>query len=132
MTAPFKTLQDRKRERLAAYRAGVERLADMLAAYARAHGGRFVLYGSAVHGPVHDQSDVDLIVDFPESGRSDACRFAEQSCSQLDLIGDIRPAIWTSDSLMARALGGCRCGHRLCERASSRRCVGLPVRQTCR
>ena len=104
MAAPFKTLQDRKHERLAAYHAGVARLADDLAAYARDHGGRYVLYGSAVNGPVHDRSDVDVIVDFPECGRSAACRFVEESCDRLDLTGDIRPSIWASDALMTRAL----------------------------
>jgi len=104
MAAPYKTLDERKRERLSAYHAGVARLAAALTAYARSHGGRFVLFGSAVNGPVHDLSDVDVIVDFPEPGRAGACRFAEESCSRFDLAGDVRPSIWTPDSLMARAL----------------------------
>jgi predicted nucleotidyltransferase len=37
-----------------------------LAEYGRAHDGKFVLYGSAVSGRIHYDSDVDIIVDFEE------------------------------------------------------------------
>ncbi len=54
-------------ERDAEVRRKVDALAAVkpaLSAYARAHGGYFILYGSAARGEMRFHSDVDLLVDF--------------------------------------------------------------------
>jgi predicted nucleotidyltransferase len=61
-----KTLAERKRAQVEAILAGIARLREDLKEYGRAHGGKFVLYGSAVSGRIHYDSDVDIIVDFEE------------------------------------------------------------------
>jgi hypothetical protein len=37
-----------------------------LADYARRHGGRFIVYGSAASGRFHFESDIDILVDFDD------------------------------------------------------------------
>jgi predicted nucleotidyltransferase len=101
---PYLTLRERHDRKLAAYRDGVEALKPLLAAYAREHGGRFILFGSAARGSAHDQSDVDIIADFPERGSTPACSFADERCWELGLKPDCRPIGWTSDKVAARAL----------------------------
>jgi predicted nucleotidyltransferase len=101
---PYLTLRERHDRKLAGYHAAVEALKPALAEYGRAHGGRFILFGSAARGTPHDQSDVDIIVDFPEAGSTSACNFAEERCWASGLMPDVRPIAWTSDKLVARAL----------------------------
>jgi predicted nucleotidyltransferase len=64
-----------------------------LANYGKAHNGAFHLFGSAVSGPIHDASDVDILVDFPPDRVFDACEFAEKACFELGLQPDVRPMI---------------------------------------
>lgn len=97
------TLRQRHERKLASYRISVERLKPMLAAYARAHGGAFILFGSAARGDAGDQSDVDVLVDFPDESVMAACGFAEETCWALGLKPDVRPVMWTSDKVVARA-----------------------------
>jgi predicted nucleotidyltransferase len=85
-------------------RRGIEQLIPRLEAYAREHGGRFVLFGSAADDTLHDQSDVDLIADFAPDRGIAACAFADRACTELGLVGDVRPMAWTSQDLTARAL----------------------------
>lgn len=75
----------------------------MLIAYARAHGGAFILFGSAARGDASDQSDVDILVDFPDDAVMAASGFAEESSWALGLRPDVRPLIWTSDKVVERA-----------------------------
>ncbi len=58
------TLPERKAAEAARRRAAVEAVLPELEAYARAHGGRFLLYGSAARGTMKHNSDVDLLLDF--------------------------------------------------------------------
>ncbi|WP_332683252.1 hypothetical protein [Bosea sp. (in: a-proteobacteria)] len=51
----------------------------------------------------NDQSDVDILVDFSDPEVMAACGFAEDSCWALGLKPDVRPAMWTSDKVVARA-----------------------------
>lgn len=102
--SPYLTIRERHERKLAAYRDAVEALKPLLAAYAREHGGRFILFGSAARGTPHDQSDVDIIADFPGRGSVPACSFAEERCFELGLKPDCRPIEWTSDKVVARAL----------------------------
>jgi len=102
--SPYVTLRERHERKLAAYHDAVEALKPMLAAYGREHRGCFVLFGSAARGTPHDQSDVDMIADFPDGAVSAACGFAEERCWALGLKPDVRPRDWTSDKVVARAL----------------------------
>ena len=97
------TLRERHERKLAEYRASVDALKPMLAAYAREHGGVFILFGSAARGTPNDQSDVDILVDFPEANLMVACGFAEDACWALGLRPDVRPVTWTSGKVVARA-----------------------------
>jgi predicted nucleotidyltransferase len=101
---PYLTLRERHDRKLAGYRDAVEALKPELAAYAREHGGRFVLFGSAARGTQHDESDVDILVDFPGRASTPACAFAEARCWALGVRPDVRPLDWTSDGVVARAL----------------------------
>ena len=96
------TLTERKKARVAQIRSGIERLRVELAAYAREHGGRFWLYGSAASGDLRYDSDVDILVDFEEAGLSAAVGFAEQTCVRLHLKPDIKPKHWCTDEFIRR------------------------------
>ncbi len=98
----YLTLAQRKEAKVAAIRGAIEDLRGDLAAYARAHGGRFLLYGSAASGDLRHDSDVDLLVDFPEAAASDAWRFAEEACWRLGLEPDIRPLAWCRPGFVER------------------------------
>lgn len=102
--SPYLSLRERHDRKLAAYRDGVAALKPLLAAYAREHAGRFILFGSAARGTPHDRSDVDIIADFPDRGSVPACSFADERCWALGLTPDSRPIDWTSDKVVARAL----------------------------
>jgi predicted nucleotidyltransferase len=69
--------------------SAVAKLKPALAVYAREHGGRFVLFGSAARREMRDDSDVDILVDFPVAAQSDAISFVEQACWRLGLKPDI-------------------------------------------
>ena len=66
----------------------------MLAAYAREHGGRYLLFGSAARGDMRYDSDVDILVDFPPDALDDAWNFAERACWDRKLEPDITPFAW--------------------------------------
>lgn len=90
------TLPQRKAAEAARKAAAVDDLVPALAAYARAHGGRFLLFGSAARRQLKWDSDVDLLLDFPEDCMSAAWIFAEQACWDRELEPDIL------------SLGGCK------------------------
>lgn len=89
--ATFVTLTERKRQGQEAYALGVARLRAALSEYARAHGGEFLLFGSAAKGDFHFDSDVDILLRFPAGKEGKAWAFAESSCRALQLTPDIRP-----------------------------------------
>ncbi|HEV7325359.1 MAG TPA: nucleotidyltransferase domain-containing protein [Bosea sp. (in: a-proteobacteria)] len=99
----YLTLRDRHERNLASYRASVEILKPVLVTYAREQGGAFILFGSAARGEANDTSDVDILVDFPETSVMTASGFAERSCWALGLKPDVRPVIWTSPKVVERA-----------------------------
>jgi len=67
----------------------VAELRRLLAAYARAHGGRFLLFGSAARGQMRSDSDVDILVEFPPDRQAAAWNFAERACWDRRLDPDI-------------------------------------------
>ncbi len=94
--AEFLTLPELKAAERARRRAAVAQLKRDLAAYGAAHGGWFVLYGSAARDTMRHDSDVDILTDFPPDADDDAWVFAEDSCWRLRLTPDIRPKAWCS------------------------------------
>jgi predicted nucleotidyltransferase len=99
----FRTLEQRRREKLEAMRRGIDQLVPRLTDLAVRSGGRFIMFGSAVEGTLHDQSDIDLIADFPWDRVISACTQADALCSELGLVGDVRPMAWASETLIQRA-----------------------------
>ncbi|MEI6398577.1 MAG: hypothetical protein WCO71_07400 [Pseudomonadota bacterium] len=88
MTPQWKTLYERQAERRRSFADGLARLEVQLADYGKAHKGSFHFFGSAVSGPIHDASDVDILVDFASDTVFTACEFAEKACFELGLQPD--------------------------------------------
>jgi predicted nucleotidyltransferase len=75
--------------RIAATTGAIEHLTRDLAAYAAEHGGLFTLFGSAARGEQRGDSDVDILVDFPQIRASDAWSHAERRALALGLVPDL-------------------------------------------
>ena len=98
----YPTLTERKAARTAEIRRALGVLRYRLHEYANAHGGKFLLYGSAARDEVRYDSDVDLVLDFPPEVEQDAWTFAEQACWDLKLQPDIIPASWSRPEFLER------------------------------
>jgi predicted nucleotidyltransferase len=98
------TLDERKKVRVDAIRAGFATLRDMLGAYGRENNGRFIVYGSAVSGAFHSESDVDILADFPADRTADALSFVEAACRRLGLKADVQPKSWCTPEFVDRVL----------------------------
>lgn len=96
------TLTERKIGKVARMEAAVGELKITLAGYARRHGGRFILFGSAARREMHEGSDVDILVDFPDGRHMEAIGFAEDACQRLALTPDILGFGWPAGRLLAR------------------------------
>ena len=99
----YLTLSERKAAKVAAMKDAIVELQPQLAAYAHAHGGRFVLFGSAARGDLRFDSDVDVLVDFPISEEAAAIIFAEDECVRRGLKGDVLSASMVDRRLRDRA-----------------------------
>jgi predicted nucleotidyltransferase len=98
----YPSLAERKAARVAEIRRTLAALRARLAEYAQAHGGRFLLYGSAARDEVRYDSDVDLVLDFPSEAEDAAWTFAEEACWELKLEPDIMPASWCKPAFLER------------------------------
>ena len=85
------TLAERKAAEAGRSRLAGADLRAVLTVYARAHGGRFLLFGSAARGEMRYDSDVDILLDFPRDALDDAWSFAEHACWDRRLNPDITP-----------------------------------------
>ena len=90
------TLTERKAAEAVRRGSAVEALVPLLLDYAHRHGGRFLLFGSAARGQMKYDSDVDLLLDFPEAAFGAAWNFAETACWDRGLKPDLLP------------IGGCK------------------------
>lgn len=95
------TLSQRKKQAALRNLAAVDDLRAGLRAYAQTYGGKFILFGSAARGEMRHDSDVDILVDFPEELTSDAWTFAEDECRRLDLRPDIKPIAFCREPFLA-------------------------------
>ena len=78
-----------------------------LAGVAAALGGRFLLYGSAARGALRFDSDIDLLLDFPDDAATSAAwGAAETACSRLDLACGIRPVSLCGAAFIAHVMPG--------------------------
>ena len=96
------TLSQRKKARAEEIRAGFESLRAQLADYGRAHGGRFWIYGSAVTGRFHYESDIDILTDFAPEDTASAIRFVETTSATLHLRVDVQPKVWCTPPFLRR------------------------------
>jgi predicted nucleotidyltransferase len=85
------TLTERKTTEAARCRDAVAALIPVLTDYARAHGGRYLLFESAARGTMTYHSDVDLLMDFPADALNEAWKFAEEACWDRKLEPDLLP-----------------------------------------
>jgi predicted nucleotidyltransferase len=79
-----------------------------LGEFARRRGGRYLLFGSLARGEARHDSDVDLLLDFPDEFEADAWRLAEEACASLKIESDIKPLAWCSEAFRERALSEAR------------------------
>ena len=94
------TLTERKTAEAARRRDAVEALVPALADYARTHGGRFLLFGSAARGTMKYHSDVDILMDFPPDALDDAWIFAEKACWDSGVEPDLLPYRWCKPAFL--------------------------------
>lgn len=97
---PSTSLRTIKAEEARRRTEAVAALRGVLAAYARAHGGRYLLYGSAARGGMRYHSDVDILLDFPPDQQREAWNFAERGCAEWGIEADIMPLAWCQDDFL--------------------------------
>jgi predicted nucleotidyltransferase len=102
------TLSERKAAEAARRQDAVASLVPVLTAYARAHGGRFLLFGSAARGRMRYDSDVDLLLDFSEEALGAAWNFAETACWDRGLEPDLMPYGWCKPAFLAHVAADLR------------------------
>ncbi len=95
------TLAERKAAEATRRRRAVGELRRALDAYARTHGGRFLLVGSAARGEMRYDSDVDILVEFPPDRQAAAWNFAERACWDRRLTPDIMASAWCTEDFLA-------------------------------
>jgi predicted nucleotidyltransferase len=98
------TLQERKTREAARRAEAAERIALRLQTYACENDGRYVLFGSAARGEMKFDSDIDVLVDFPEDQMRDAMNAAEDFCEAEGLPYDVLPFETRSRSFLDRVL----------------------------
>jgi predicted nucleotidyltransferase len=98
----YPTLRERKEAKVAAISRGVAELCPVLAGYARQHGGRYFLFGSAARGDVRYDSDVDILLDFPVERETAALLFAEHEAFERGLVPDLRSRAWCAPAFLER------------------------------
>ena len=73
------TVAERKAAEATRRQRAVADLRRVLDTYARAHGGRFLLFGSAARGQMRYDSDVDILVEFLPDRQGAVWNFAERA-----------------------------------------------------
>ncbi len=103
------TLSERKAAAVAGKIAAVEAVCRELAPVADSLGGRVLLFGSAARGELRPDSDIDLLLDFPDEPTTAAAwTAAEQLCAKYWLSYDIMPLSWCNDAFLQHVLPGAK------------------------
>lgn len=109
--AKWITVKERKDRAIKRISDGVAALRRELDLYAKLNHGSFVMFGSIVRGDFRFDSDVDILVDFPEGGESDAWRFAEETCRKHGLLPDVRPKSLCEEAFINHIIDGAEVIH---------------------
>ena len=97
------TLAERKEIRRRGVRRSAQRIKERLAGYARETGGRFIIFGSAASGDMNENSDIDILADFPDAEWIKALLFAERLCAEEKVPCDIFPYRQCDDAFVQSA-----------------------------
>jgi predicted nucleotidyltransferase len=98
------TLKQRKDREAARRMRAVQEACIQLRDFAQAQGGRFIIYGSAACGTMRYDSDLDILIDVPETARIAAWDLVEQLATQYTLPTDIDEFRFTSPEFRAHFL----------------------------
>lgn len=77
-------------------------IVEAMKIYARAQGGRFIVFGSFVYERMKHDSDLDVMIDFDASKRRPAWEFLETLASRFDLPIDLFDRATTKDGFVQR------------------------------
>jgi len=102
------TLTERKAKASLDRQAAADRISALLERYAKAHGGRYLMFGSAARHEMKHDSDLDLIVDFPVDTMTEAVDYAEDLCDREGLPADIIPIRFCSPAFLNRVSTGAK------------------------
>ena len=102
----FLTVSQRKSHDCARRRDAAGAIMAELASYAEAKGGRFLIFGSVAKGRMTNQSDIDVLIDFPPETEPEAWQFVEQACRRHGLSGDIYSVSTTKHEFIDRVSSG--------------------------
>ena len=98
------TLSARKALEAARRANAAAEVVEQLRTYARSKVGRFVVFGSFVDRRMRFDSDLDVLVDFPETEAPAAWDFVEDACSRARLDPDIHDASTSKAAFVARIM----------------------------
>jgi predicted nucleotidyltransferase len=98
----YRSIESRKSEEAGRRGQVAAILAARLSSFAVQNRGRYILYGSLARGEARHDSDVDLLIDFPNNSEAEAWRLAEDVCADLNVECDIKPLAWCDPKFVAR------------------------------
>jgi predicted nucleotidyltransferase len=104
----YRTMSQRDAEAAAKRRADIKAIETELFEFARATGGRFVLFGSSASDRVRFDSDVDLLIDFPDESVFAAWEAAELACAKRGVPLDALPLSWAKSGFLESIRGQMR------------------------
>jgi predicted nucleotidyltransferase len=96
------TVAERKQRKVEQLRAAARDAMAELSAYARLHGGRFLVFGSVARNEIVPNSDFDVIVAFPLEEENSAYEAAESIATSHGLKPDVLLLSHVSPALMMR------------------------------
>jgi predicted nucleotidyltransferase len=96
------TIAERKARKVEHLSSASREVMSDLRAYASAHGGRFLVFGSTARQELRFDSDFDVVVDFPPQFERSARDYAEGVCLDHRVHPDIHLIAEVSDALMTR------------------------------
>lgn len=83
------TVPQRKAREAARRRRAADTILAEMTTFGLFHGGRFLVFGSVAEGRMSFDSDLDVVVDFPAGGETEAVEFVEEACRRHGLPHDI-------------------------------------------